>query len=32
MLDERMAIFWVALRENVNIPMDILFLVGEKLP
>lgn len=31
-LDERMALFWIALREKVNIPMNILFLRGEKLP
>ena len=31
-LDERMAMFWLALREKVHIPMDILFLRGEKLP
>jgi hypothetical protein len=31
-LDERMAAFWIALREKVGIPMNILFLNGAKLP
>ncbi|EXJ55917.1 hypothetical protein A1O7_08848 [Cladophialophora yegresii CBS 114405] len=31
-LDDRMAMFWIALREKVKIPMNILFLGGEKLP
>ncbi|ETI21474.1 hypothetical protein G647_07821 [Cladophialophora carrionii CBS 160.54] len=31
-LEDRMAMFWIALREKVRIPMNILFLGGEKLP
>ncbi|KIX08520.1 uncharacterized protein Z518_03176 [Rhinocladiella mackenziei CBS 650.93] len=30
-LDERMAIFWIALRGKVTIPVNIIFLTGHKL-
>ena len=30
-LDERMAIFWIALRDKMSIPINILFLHGPKL-